>query len=187
MVAPPAIKPDPAWYVVHWKCFTYKTTPLVLGGFRVSCTQRIRLCVSKKALSMSTAGGFLPGGYGAGRARKQKRGSVHGTATQGSPAAGNGQKHPGKSRIRRAQTGAQEHRLAPAGLRAASTARQGQICTHTHGRQHPSCKPRLPPRRCKSRGDEEQVAGGCSDPSTSDHNPVLSDTTGDASTPGTAA
>lgn len=81
-----------------------------------------------------------------------------------------------KSWIREAQTGAQEHRLALAGLRTAGTAGWGKICTHTHGQSHPSCKPHLPPRSCKPQGDEEQVAGGCSEPVVPNPNPVFLDT-----------
>lgn len=101
----------------------------------------------------------------------QDRGLVHGTAVQGSPAAGKRQELPGKK-----PDSESTDRRSTGWPRLGSALQDGARSAPTHmcGQRHPSCKPHLPPRRCKPQGNEEQVASGCSEPAVPHHNPAFS-------------
>lgn len=94
------------------------------------------------------------------------------------PELGRGRNTLGKSWIWRPQTGEQEHSLAPGWSLHCRHSRMGPD-PHSHPHtwaKAPLHKARLPPRRCRPQGDEEQVASGCSKPVVLHHNPTFLDT-----------
>lgn len=124
-----------------------------------------RLCV---------AGGCLLEGYGTGRdqgsvtAQPHRAARLLGRGRNAQGRAGSGERRPVCRNTGWLQLGS----ALPAQSDGASSA-PTPMCV---GRRHPSCKPHLPPGRCRPQGDEEQVARDCSEPAVLHHNPVFSNT-----------